>query len=70
MITDFSVNYGAGGLVSIVKGGKPAGVSLSMNMMELDIHTADEFGVEPVELERPAQTDNVAAPDRPAGADS
>jgi len=58
MITDFSIDYGAGGIVAIAKGGKPAAVRLSMNIMELEIETADDHGVEPVVVNRPAQTDN------------
>ena len=44
MVTNFTVDYGGGGLVSIVKGGKPAAVNLSMSLTELEIHTAEEYG--------------------------
>jgi len=44
MITEFSVDYGAGGGVSIMKGGKPAGVTLSLNMTELEIETSHDYG--------------------------
>lgn len=46
MITEFSVDYGAGGGVAIMKGGKPAGVTLSMSMTELEIETAHDYGAE------------------------
>ena len=43
MVTDFTVDYGAGGGVAIMKGGKPAGVNLSMTLQELEAHTADDY---------------------------
>ncbi len=46
MITEFSVDYGAGGGVAIMKGGKPAGVTLSLNMTELEIETSHDYGTE------------------------
>jgi hypothetical protein len=46
MITEFSVDYGAGGGVAIMKGGKPAGVTLNMSMTELEIETAHDYGAE------------------------
>lgn len=45
MVTSFSVNYGEGGIVSIIKGGKPAAVTLSMNFTELEIESANDHGV-------------------------
>lgn len=44
MITSFNVDYGGGGLVSIVKGGKPAAVNLSISLTELEIHTTEDYG--------------------------
>lgn len=44
MVTAFSVDYGAGGGVAIMKGGKPAGVSIQMSLTELEIQTAHDFG--------------------------
>lgn len=44
MITQFSVDYGAGGGVAIMKGGKPAGVNLALNLTELEIETAHDYG--------------------------
>lgn len=45
MVRSVSVEYGAGGLVSIVKGGKPANINLTIELVELDIHTAEDYGV-------------------------
>jgi hypothetical protein len=41
MIESVSVNYTPNGL-SVLRGGKPAAVELSINLQEMDIHTADE----------------------------
>jgi hypothetical protein len=46
MITEMQVDYGAAGGVSIMKGGKPASVQLSMTMSELEIETAHDYGAE------------------------
>jgi hypothetical protein len=43
MVSNVSVNYSAGGITSIAKGGVPATVSLSMSFSELDIETADDY---------------------------
>ena len=49
MIDDISVDYGGGGPVSILQGGKPAAVSLSVSFTEMDIETAGDYsgGLEP-----------------------
>ena len=44
MVTTMSVDYGAGGGVSMMKGGKPAGVTLTMSLQELQIETAEDYG--------------------------
>lgn len=44
MITEFGVDYGAGGSVAIMRGGKPAGVTLSMSLTELEIETSHDYG--------------------------
>jgi len=44
MIRSVNVEYGSSGLVSILKGGKPANVALNIELMELDIHTAEDYG--------------------------
>lgn len=46
MITNFTVEYGAGGTMALLKGGKPAGVTLSLSMQELAIETAEDYGEE------------------------
>jgi hypothetical protein len=43
MIQQFSFNFTPQGL-AFVKGGKPAMVNLNINMMEMDIHTAEDYG--------------------------
>ena len=45
MVTQFTVDYGAGGGVAIMKGGKPAGVSIQLSFQELEIETAHDYGV-------------------------
>lgn len=44
LVRNIDVDYGAGGGVTMMKGGKPGGVSLSISMQELEIQTADEYG--------------------------
>lgn len=41
MIESVNVNYTPNGL-SVLKGGKPAAIELSINLQEMDIHTADD----------------------------
>ena len=58
MVTSFNVDYGAGGNMSFMKCGKPAGVNIALNLTELEIETAEDYGAAsgaPVET-RPAQT--------------
>lgn len=43
MITNITVDYGTGGMVSIIKGGKPSAVTLRMDFTELNIHTAEDY---------------------------
>jgi hypothetical protein len=43
MISNVSVDYGGGGLVSIIKGGKPAAVNLSLSLTELEIWTEEDY---------------------------
>jgi len=44
MIQSVNVDYGGGGMPEIIKGGKPAVVSLSVTFSELQIHTAEDYG--------------------------
>ena len=43
MLTNVSVDYGTGGQVSILRGGKPAAVTLSLSFTELNIHTREDY---------------------------
>lgn len=43
MVSDVSVDYGGGGIVSILQGGVPAKVTLSMTFNEMQIHTSEEY---------------------------
>lgn len=44
MIRSVNVEYGSTGIVSVLKGGKPGNVSLNIDLVELDIHTAEDYG--------------------------
>jgi hypothetical protein len=43
MIRSVNVEYGSTGIVSIMKGGKPGNVTLTIDLVELDIHTAEDY---------------------------
>ena len=43
MIKSIEVDYGLGGSTAFLQNGAPMGVSLSMELMETDIHTADDI---------------------------
>ena len=47
LVSNLRVDYGAGGGVSMMKGGRPAGVSLSVSLQELAIETAQDYGEPP-----------------------
>jgi len=49
MISNISVDYGAGGQVSIIKGGVPAAVTLTVSFSEVQIQTRDDFPPPPTE---------------------
>ena len=51
LVTNFTVDYGAGGGVAMMKGGKPAGVSLSLSLQELQIETAHDYGAESIDAQ-------------------
>ena len=44
MITNMTVDYGAGGTLGIMQGGRPAGVNISITLQELQIETANDYG--------------------------
>ena len=43
MVSNFTVDYAGGGGLSIMKGGKPSGVNISLSLQELSIQTADDY---------------------------
>jgi hypothetical protein len=45
MISNVTVDYGAGGMPEIIKGGVPAAVSLSISFSEIQIHTQDDYAI-------------------------
>ena len=45
MVTNMTVDYGAGGNLAIMAGGVPAGVTISITLQELQIETAHDWGV-------------------------
>lgn len=49
MVQTFNVNYTPNG-VSVLRGGRPAAVQMQMNVIESDIHTAEDYGAESFEL--------------------
>lgn len=44
MISQFEVNYAGAGTPAFVEGGKPAVVTMTMNLTEIDIHTSEDYG--------------------------
>ena len=52
MVTQFTVDYGSGGGVAIMKGGKPAGVQIQLSFQELEIETAHDYGVGSNEIQQ------------------
>lgn len=47
MISNVTVDYGTGGMVTIMKGGVPSAVTLTLSFQELNIHTAEDYDVPP-----------------------
>lgn len=43
MLKSFNINYTGQNAVSILRGGRPAVVGVEMNLMEMDIHYAEEY---------------------------
>lgn len=64
MIQSVGVDYGAGGMPEIIKGGVPAAVTLTITFSEIQIQTAQDYGAaEPVvkpeqDIDRPNRTDS------------
>jgi hypothetical protein len=42
MINNFDINYAPQGL-AVLRGGKPAVVTMAMSLTEMDIHTAEDY---------------------------
>lgn len=62
MIGNITVDYGAGGMPEIIKGGKPAAVNLSIEFSELQINTAQDYGAPDPKPETEAQASTGAPP--------
>lgn len=43
MISNVTVDYGVNGMPEIIKGGVPAGITLSVSFSEIQIHTQDDY---------------------------
>lgn len=43
MLTNVTVNYGNNGMISILKGGKPSALTLSLSFTEMNIHTREDY---------------------------
>jgi hypothetical protein len=52
MIRNVAIDYSSPGLVPILKGGKPAAINLNLEFYEMDIHTANDYGVTETEAPR------------------
>lgn len=59
MIRSVNVNYAPNGL-SVLRGGKPSAVNLSIDLQEMDIHTSDDYGI----LDATDFIDNIPASSR------
>lgn len=46
MISQFEVNYAGSGAPAFVEGGKPAVVTMTITLTEIDIHTSEDYGGE------------------------
>jgi hypothetical protein len=46
MVSQFEVNYSGSGAPAFVEGGKPAVVTLTISITEIDIHTSEDYGGE------------------------
>jgi hypothetical protein len=63
MVQTFNVNYSPNG-VSVLRGGRPASVSINMTLIESDIHTAEDYGGETSSLGSSFDAVNPNRPDR------
>ena len=71
MLTNMTVDYGAGGGVAMMKGGAPAGVNLSISLQELQIQTASDYnGGVTADAQAATQLPRVTEAEPAAGASS
>jgi len=61
MIQNVTVDYGAGGMPEIMKGGVPAAVTLTITFSEIQIQTAQDYGAEEPIVEAAVKQDFAAA---------
>lgn len=62
MISNITVDYGSGGIISIMKGGVPSSVTLTISFQELNIHTADDYEEPPAADATTNSSDNAQNP--------
>ncbi len=63
MIQNVTVDYGAGGMPEILKGGVPAAVTLTISFSEIQIQTAHDYGHDPIVVQPENKQDFAAAGD-------
>ena len=61
MIQNVTVDYGAGGMPEIMKGGVPAAVTLTITFSEIQIQTAQDYGADEPIVEAAVKQDFAAA---------
>jgi hypothetical protein len=67
MISGVNVTYGAGSDISILTGGKPSAVSLTIDFTELTAHSADDYADEPVQAEAKSESTPTPSPNTNVG---
>tara|TARA_B110000971_G_scaffold192853_1_gene205424 strand:- start:3920 stop:4987 length:1068 start_codon:yes stop_codon:yes gene_type:complete len=58
MVKSVTVDYGAGGTLAVMKGGRPAGVNIQITLQELQIETANDYGavsLQPMNAQEPEE---------------
>jgi len=61
MIQCVTVDYGAGGMPEIIKGGVPAAITLTVTFSEIQIQTAHDYGADPTDTPPANKVDSGAA---------
>ena len=61
MIQSVTVDYGAGGMPEIIKGGVPAAITLTVTFSEIQIQTAHDYGADPTDTPPANKVDSGAA---------